>query len=227
MGIYSLEKALSQAKNYYQKDADPWDIVSLFEEKIAKFTGSKYAVALDSCTNALFLCLKYLKIKNTEIEIPNKTYLSVPQTIIHSGNYPIFRDYDWSGLYRLGNTAIFDSAGRLRKNMYLDDTYMCLSFHLRKVLPLGKGGMILLNSEEAYDWMQMAVYEGRNRREPHDNIQDIVINGWNMYMTPEQAAYGLELFENTIENSPPKSDSTTSEKYVDLSNFSFLSREEK
>ena len=72
MGIYSLEKALSQAKFYYRRDADPWDIVSLFEEKIARFAGSKYAVALDSCTNALFLCLKYLKIQNREIEIPSR-----------------------------------------------------------------------------------------------------------------------------------------------------------
>ena len=197
MGIYSLEKALSQAKFYYRRDADPWDIVSLFEEKIARFAGSKYAVALDSCTNALFLCLKYLKIQNREIEIPSRTYLSVPQTILHSGNHPIFRDYDWSGWYRLGNTDVIDSAGRLQKNMYIEDAYMCLSFHLRKVLPLGKGGMILLNSKEAYDWMQMAVYEGRDRREPHDNIKDIDINGWNMYMTPEQVETCL--WKNALE----------------------------
>ena len=29
------------------KKKDPWDIVDLFEKKIAKYTGSKYAVAVD------------------------------------------------------------------------------------------------------------------------------------------------------------------------------------
>ena len=75
--------------------------------------------------------------------------------------------------------------------------------------------------------MQLAVYEGRDRRQPHDNIEDIAVNGWNMYMTPEQAAYGLELFEDTIENSPTKDDSTTSKKYVDISGFSFLKEANK
>ena len=42
----------------YQID-DPWDYVKIFEEKVAKFAGSKYAIALDNCTNALFLCLTY------------------------------------------------------------------------------------------------------------------------------------------------------------------------
>ena len=41
---------------------DPWDIVEAFENKVAKYAGSKYAVATDSCTNSLFLCLKYLKV---------------------------------------------------------------------------------------------------------------------------------------------------------------------
>ena len=40
---------------------DPWDIVGLFEKKIAVFTGSKYAISVDCCTHAIFLSLKYLK----------------------------------------------------------------------------------------------------------------------------------------------------------------------
>ena len=55
---------------------DPWDIVELFEKKIAKYTGSKYAVAVDCCSNAIFLSLKYLKRKKKLI-IPENTYISV------------------------------------------------------------------------------------------------------------------------------------------------------
>ena len=36
-----------------------------FEKKIAKFFGSKYAVATDSCTHAIELCLRLKKTKKT------------------------------------------------------------------------------------------------------------------------------------------------------------------
>ena len=48
--------------NKYRKK-DPWDLVELFEKKIANYSGSKYAVSTDCCTNAIFLCLKYSKKK--------------------------------------------------------------------------------------------------------------------------------------------------------------------
>ena len=32
-----------------------WDNVEFFETLVANYAGSKYAVAVDSCTNALFL----------------------------------------------------------------------------------------------------------------------------------------------------------------------------
>ena len=46
-----------------EKLSDPWDIIDLFEKKVAKFSGSKYAVAVDCCTNAIFLCLKFYNKK--------------------------------------------------------------------------------------------------------------------------------------------------------------------
>ena len=93
---------------------DPWDIVDLFEDKIAEYAGSKFAIALDSCTNAMFLCLKYLKAKG-EIKIPKKTYLSVPSLIIHSGCKPIFGEIEWSGVYQLNPYPIVDGQHDLEK----------------------------------------------------------------------------------------------------------------
>ena len=61
-----------------------WDIIDLFEQKIANFCGSPYAVSVDNCTNALFLCLKYIDKPQT-ITIPNRTYVSVPNTILNAG----------------------------------------------------------------------------------------------------------------------------------------------
>ena len=45
--------------------------------------------------------------------------------------------------------------------------------------------MILTDSEEAAQWFRKARYEGRGEVMYHeDNIE---INGWNAYMSPEQA----------------------------------------
>ena len=219
--MYDMHNSLARvSKELLIEDPDPWDIVDLFEKKISKYCGAKYGIALDSCTNALFLCLKYKKIENQSIRIPKHTYLSVPQLILHSGNYPEFFETQWSGSYPLGNTQIYDSAGRIKKNMYLENSFMCVSFHRKKCIPIGKGGMVLTDNPHAYEWMQKAVYEGRDRRQLHDEINDIDILGWNMYMTPEAAGYGLELFD-TYE-SLPDIDTTSSEKYNDISSYSIF-----
>ena len=61
---------------------NPYKIVKLFEDEISNFTGSKYAISIDSCTNTLFLICKYLKVggNNTIKDLP-----FVPQSIIHAG----------------------------------------------------------------------------------------------------------------------------------------------
>jgi dTDP-4-amino-4,6-dideoxygalactose transaminase len=41
--------------------SDPRDVINMFEEKVAKFAGSKYAVSIDCCSHGLFLSLKYLQ----------------------------------------------------------------------------------------------------------------------------------------------------------------------
>ena len=38
----------------------PWKIVKMFEETVADYCGSKFAVATDNCTDALDLCRQYL-----------------------------------------------------------------------------------------------------------------------------------------------------------------------
>jgi len=92
-----------------------WDKVLEFENIIAEYCGSKYAVACDSNSNAIKLVLEYLKVKDKEIQIPKHTYASVPMQIIHSGNIPKFVDINWSGEYLLFPLPIVDSACRFRK----------------------------------------------------------------------------------------------------------------
>ena len=194
----------------------PYLIVKNFEDEIATFTGSKFAISVDSCTNAIFLISKYLKVG--EVIIPSKTYLSVPQSIIHAGGTVVFdkreETNNWNGLYQLKPYPIFDSAKRLRKNMYIKGSYMSLSFHIKKSLGISKGGMILTDDEFANDWFRKARYEGRSEKNYKED--DIDFLGWNMYMTPQQAAHGLALLQNYEDHTP---DQEEPNGYRDLTEF--------
>jgi len=170
---------------------NPFEIVRKFEERVAAYTGAAYAVAVDSCTNALFLCCKYLKVN--EVIIPANTYVSVPCSIIHAGGQVKFKPYSevWRGAYQLEPYPIIDAAKRFTSGMYEPGNFMCLSFHGKKQLPIGKGGMILADEEEAVKWLKMARFDGRH--EVPLNEDEFEMIGWNYYMTPEIAAKGLTL----------------------------------
>jgi len=175
-----------------------WDSVREFERVVAEFAGAKYGVAVDSCTNALFLSLKYLRLKRDwpggPIVFPARTYVSAPMAAIHAGISVTFMDYEWDGVYPLMPYNVIDSACRFRKGMYAGGLH-CLSFQAKKRLPIGKGGMILTDDKDAADWLSKARACGRNVNVPlaQDNIKEL---GWNMVMTPEQASRGLQLMES-------------------------------
>ena len=206
---------------------NPYNIVEIFEDEMAQYTGARFAISLDNCTNALFLCLMYQKHvqqlqKRRQITIPSKTYLSVPMAIIHAGFEPVF-DYsmnDWSGIYQLKPYPIYDAAKRLTSNMYIPNTFMCLSFHVKKPLTIPKGGMILSDDESAAEWFRKARYEGRGKKSYNED--DITMLGWNMYMTPQQAAHGLALLNNYPTNAPD-----FVEEYRDVTEFTVFKHYKK
>ena len=53
-----------------------FNTVTEFEQKVSEFFGSSYAVAVDSCTHGIELCLRYKKY--SKITVPTRTYISVP-----------------------------------------------------------------------------------------------------------------------------------------------------
>lgn len=212
-GMYHLRKT---SHGYYVAKHNPFKIVEMFEETIADYTGANFAVAVDSGTNAIFLACQYWDtvLRLGRVTIPNKTYLSVPQSILQAGGRLQFEKLKWSGIYQLKPHPLWDATKRLTSDMYISGSLMCLSFHIKKTLPLGKGGMILTDSLKFVSWCRRARYEGRG---PLDYKHDIVKDcGWNMYMTPEQAARGLSLMQNYPLHVP---DLEENEGYRDLSEF--------
>lgn len=169
----------------------PYRIVREFEQTIAYYAGSRYAVAVESCSAALFLSCVYSEVG--QATIPARTYPSVPCSIINAGGWPLFDDIAWEGVYNLKPYDIWDGALRFRRGMYAGGLH-CLSFHGKKRLAIGRGGMILTDSEETAAWLRKARFDGRDEC-PLSEQGDALTIGWNMYMTPEQAARGLVLFD--------------------------------
>lgn len=190
---------------------DPYDIVDMFEQKVAKFAGAKYGVAVDCCSHGLFLALKYHNATGT-IKIPSRTYVSVPMQIRHAGCTPELVDIKWTGRYRLDPYPIWDAAVRWQENMYTDGLHV-VSFQIKKRIPIGRGGMILTDDKDAADWLRKARHDGRDLTVSYVN-DEFAFNGWHYYMTPEDAARGILLMD-AIPGSFP--DSGNHQNYVDLS----------
>jgi dTDP-4-amino-4,6-dideoxygalactose transaminase len=191
-----------------------FEIITEFEKKIAEFYRSPYAVATDCCTHAIELCLRYKGYDN--ITVPTHTYISVPFTFEKLNLKWKFEHQEWENFYYLGNTNIIDAAVYWKKDGYIENTYMCLSFQFRKHLSLGRGGAILLQNKEDYDILKKMSYDGRDLSKPWTK-QDISTIGYHYYMTPETAQMGIVKLKN-VENIPSKN--WTYINYPDLSKMS-------
>lgn len=177
-----------------------FESLTIFENKIAEFFGSPYAVAVDSCTHGIELCLRYQN--TTKINVPKRTYLSVPMLANKMGIDLEWRDEQWQDYYYVTDKVI-DAAVLWKRDSYIANTFMSLSFQYQKHLSLGRGGMILCdNKTDAINLKKMS-YDGRLPNIPWRE-QDVDTYGYHYYMTPETAQLGLDKLEKAINTQPVK-----------------------
>jgi len=210
----------------------PYQVVRNFESRVAAYAGARYGVAVESGSAAIFLSLMYAKQKmkeaddsrwnNLVVDVPSRTYPSVPCSVIHAGWKVRFIQDPWEGIYQLNPLLIHDGALRFRRGMYAGGLH-CLSFHVKKHLAIGRGGMILLNDPKGYEWLKRARFDGR--KECDLDQDDLSMLGWNMYMTPDQAARGLMAFSiiNNRKEDPADLDAAA-QGYPDLSKYEVYKR---
>jgi dTDP-4-amino-4,6-dideoxygalactose transaminase len=197
-----------------------YKITEQFEQAICDYTCAPFCVALDNCSNALFLALLYEGVKDKVITIPARTYMSIPCAVIHAGGIVKFRPMakkTLTGAYNLEGTSVWDSALRFTHNMYIKGTFMCLSFTgPYKHLKLGKGGAILTDDYQAYLWFKRARFSGRRECSYLNDNFDLL--GWNFYLLPELAAKGLrDMAQFYDEHGNPKQNEDIEKEYPDLS----------
>jgi|TARA_R110002153_G_scaffold274056_1_gene446879 dTDP-4-amino-4,6-dideoxygalactose transaminase len=175
-----------------------FETVTKFEQELAKFYNSPYAVAVDCCTHGVELCLKYTESQT--ITVPKHTYISIPFLSHKLGIELIWKDENWIDYYYLTDKVI-DAAVLWKKDSYIPNTFMSISFQFQKHLSLGRGGIILTDDKVAAEQLKKMTYDGRIPNVPW-RTQNISTLGYHYYMTPETAQNGLNKLQKAIETKP-------------------------
>jgi len=214
--------------------------VKEFEEKFAAYVGSKYAVAVSSCTTALHLALIVCGIKaGDEVICPSLSFIATANAIRYIGAKPVFADVDQSTfnldpksaekvitaktraillVHQLGMPADIDTFKNLCKKyklILIEDAacaigsvyqskkigshsdLVCFSFHPRKVITTGDGGMITTSNRDHYQRLKLLRQHGmstddRTRHEAKKIIFEKYVElGYNYRMTDIQASLGI------------------------------------
>lgn len=218
--------------------------VQEFEEKFAKYVGSKYAVALSNCTTALHLAMIVAGVgEGDEVICPSMSYVATANSIRYTGAKVVFAEVNPVTynidvedvrrritaktkailiVHQIGMPADIDAFKDLcnEKNLILIEDaacaagsaynggkigshsdLVCFSFHPRKVITTGDGGMITTGNEAYRDRIKLLRQHAMsvNDRVRHESskiiFEDHVELGYNYRMTDIQAAVGIKQLE--------------------------------
>lgn len=218
--------------------------VAEFEEKFAKYVGSKYAVAVSNCTTALHLSMIVAGIgEGDEVICPSMSYIATANSIMYVGAKPVFAEVDpitynldildtekkittktraillvhqiglpadidaFKALCQKYNLKLIEDAACAAGSAYKGNKIgshsdlVCFSFHPRKVISTGDGGMITTSNEEYYNRLRLLRQHGMsvNDRVRHLSSQVIFEDhleiGYNYRLTDIQAAVGIKQLE--------------------------------
>ncbi|MDO8621177.1 MAG: DegT/DnrJ/EryC1/StrS family aminotransferase [Candidatus Levybacteria bacterium] len=163
-----------------------------FEEEFANYVGTKFAVALNSCTAGLFLSLKALGIGiGDEVIVPSFTFASTVNVVVHSGAIPVFADIkkddftlDPKSVERLitkktkaimpvhyaGRKAfinyelpVVEDSAHLIPKSEASKNLTAYSFYATKNMTTGEGGMITTDDEKLAIWLRKARLHGMSK----------------------------------------------------------------
>jgi perosamine synthetase len=218
--------------------------VQEFEEKFAEYVGSKYAVAVSSCTTALHLAMIVSGIgKGDEVICPSMSYIATANSIKYVGAVPVFAEVNPETynidpadaekkitdktrailiVHQVGMPADIDAFQALcdryklkliedaacaigseykGKKIGSHSVLVCFSFHPRKLITTGDGGMITTSNEELFKRLKHLRQHGMsvNDRVRHESkiviFEEYLEVGYNYRMTDIQAAVGIKQLE--------------------------------
>ena len=115
-----IEKTL---KSGYLTDGGP--NVKQFEQMWSAFNGSKYSIAVSSCTTGLETILRALDVKGYSVIVPAYTFIASAMSVYNSGGTPVYADIDKSTLGLSLNSI---------KSSIRDDTKAVIVVHVGGVI---------------------------------------------------------------------------------------------
>ena len=180
-------------------------VVIEYEKKIANYVGAKYACAINSATNAIFLIFKMEDYMNPRtVKIPSIIPPVVANAIITSGNKIEFNDdVEWVGdsyvMHKFRTYKVVDSAQKLERNQFTKeckpDDLMIFSHYPTKPLGGADGGVIVTDDYKKYKWMKEAVLNGTTFAN-NNWERGISFPGYKFYMSSIQAKIIMNNFKH-------------------------------
>ncbi len=213
--------------------------VARFEQGIARFVKSPYAVATSSCTAALHLALLAVGVgPGDEVICPSLSFIATANAIRHAGANPVFVDIEPATLNidaskieaaitprtrcimpvdQLGLAADINAVNAIARRYGLHvvedaapalgatvsgrrvgalSEITCFSFHPRKVITTGEGGVITTSNEEVMQRLRALRSHGASTSDlarnasPAPDLEEYREVGYNCRMTDLQAAIG-------------------------------------
>ena len=114
-------EAMLQSGDLFRYTAPQDAPVALLEREFAAMMGTRYALAVSSCSAALFLSIKALGLpRDARVMIPGFTFAAVPSSIVHADCIPV--------LCEVGENYRIDLADFEAK---LDDVQAVMISHMR------------------------------------------------------------------------------------------------
>lgn len=121
--IEKVESILRSGELFRYGCSDPSESeAALLERDFAEYMGTKYALAVNSCSSAIFIALLCAGLQPGEkVLVPGFTFTAVPSSIIHAGGVPVLVEC---------NPNYTVNTGDLEKKITADTKYLMLS-HMR------------------------------------------------------------------------------------------------
>ena len=190
----------------------PYEVTRRFEHALGEYTGAPYVVCVNSCTAALLLACEWHS--ETTIEIPKRTYISVPHSVVLAGHKVAWGAERFEGAYQLKPLPVWDCALRFTSRMYIHGQYQCISFAAAKILGIEQGGAILHDDPTFDVWARRMRFDGRTEGLHPSEEKDMLI-GHHCLMLPSIAAQGLLRLHHMPKHNPDQ----VRDDYPDLSRF--------
>ena len=218
--------------------------VEEFEKKFASYVGSRYAVAVSSCTAALHLAMIVSGVREKdEVICPSLSYIATANSITYVKAKPVFSEVDPKTynldvshaerlitsktkaillVHQMGLPADIDRFKKCcaRHNLELIEDaacaagasykgkkigshsdLVCFSFHPRKVITTGDGGMLTTHNEKYWRRLKllrhhgMSVSDSARHRSKRPLFEEHTEIGFNYRLTDIQAAVGIKQLE--------------------------------